>query len=106
MEGIFPSDKVVTLGNYQLQYVTAKKPPTKPAAGTDAHAEAGEHEHAAADSGKLGALRGPLTYMAGTIIVLLFLNLLAVLFRKRTPAPSAAPRPAPRADSTTHATTK
>ena len=26
VEGIFPSDKVVTLGNYQLQYVTTHKP--------------------------------------------------------------------------------
>ena len=106
MEGIFPSDKVVTLGNYQLQYVTAKKPAAKPAAAGDGHAEADGHEHAAADTGKLGAFRGPLTYMAGTIIVLLFLNLLAVLFHKRTPVPTVAPRPAARTESATHASTK
>ena len=87
IEGVFPSDKVVTLGNYQLQYVTAKKPAAKPAAGAEG---AGHNdEHAAADAGKLGALRGPLTYMGGTIIVLLFLNLIAALIRKRAPAPVA-----------------
>ena len=80
IEGVFPSDKVVTLGNYQLQYVTAKKPAAKPAA--DGHA----NEHGAADTGKLGAMRSPLTYMGGTIIVLLFLNLLAVLVRRRASA--------------------
>lgn len=40
IEGIFPSDKVVTLGNYQLQYVTTR---AKPAA------KAG-HDHAAEDA--------------------------------------------------------
>ena len=96
IEGVFPSDKVVTLGNYQLQYVTAKKASAKPAAGAEG---AGHNdEHAAADADKLGALRGPLTYMGGTIIVLLFLNLIAVLIRKRAPAP--------RSESHTPAATK
>ena len=104
IEGVFPSDKVVTLGNYQLQYVTTKKAHAKPAAGAEG---AGHNdEHAAADTGKLGALRGPLTYMGGTIIVLLFLNLIAVLIRKRAPAPVATTPPAPRTESHTPATTK
>ena len=83
IEGVFPSDKVVTLGNYQLQYVTTKKPAAKPAAGAEpaGHSD----EHATADGGKLAAMRGPLTYMGGAIIVLLFLNLIAVLFRRRAP---------------------
>ena len=104
IEGVFPSDKVVTLGNYQLQYVTTKKPAAKPAAGAEpaGHSD----EHAAADSGKVGALRGPLTYMGGAIIVLLFLNLIAVLVRKRGSAPAAAPLPAPRAEDRSHAATK
>ena len=104
IEGVFPSDKVVTLGNYQLQYVTTKKPAAKPAAGAEpaGHSD----EHATADGGKLGAMRGPLTYMGGTIIVLLFLNLIAVLVRKRGSAPDAAPRPVPRAEDRTHAATK
>ena len=41
IEGIFPSDKVVTLGNYQLQYVT-----TRPKAEADAAA----NDHATADA--------------------------------------------------------
>ena len=104
IEGVFPSDKVVTLGNYQLQYVTTKKPAAKPAAGAEpaGHSD----EHATADSGKVGALRGPLTYMGGAIIVLLFLNLIAVLVRKRGAAPATAPLPAPRAEDRPHAATK
>ena len=103
IEGVFPSDKVVTLGNYQLQYVTTKKPAAKPPAG----AEPADHsdEHATADGGKVSALRGPITYMGGAIIVLLFLNLIAALVRKRGSAP-AAPLPAPRAEDRSHAATK
>ena len=88
IEGVFPSDKVVTLGNYQLQYVTTKKPAAKPAAGAEpaGHSD----EHATGDGGKLGAMRGPLTYMGGTIIVLRFLTLHAVLFRRRAPVPASA----------------
>ena len=78
IEGVFPSDKVVTLGNYQLQYVTAKKPATKPAV----------DEHGVGETDRSGAWRGPLSYMGGTIIVLLFLNLIAVLVRKRGALPA------------------
>ncbi len=81
IEGVFPSDKVVTLGNYQLQYVTTKKPAGKPGAAPEAAGHA--DEHAAANTGKLASLQGPLTYIGGTIIVLLLLNLIAVLSRKR-----------------------
>ena len=104
IEGVFPSDKVVTLGNYQLQYVTTKKPAAKPAAGAEPVGH--NDEHATADGGKPGAMRGPLTYMGGAIIVLLFLNLIAVLVRKRGSAPAAAPLPAPRAEDRSHAATK
>ena len=103
IEGVFPSDKVVTLGNYQLQYVTTKKPAGKPAPGAEPTGRS--DEHATADGGKVGAMRGPLTYMGGAIIVLLFLNLIAVLVRKRGSAP-AAPLPAPRAEDRSHAATK
>ena len=65
-----------------------------------------ETRQKAADSGKLSALRGPLTYMGGAIIVLLFLNLIAVLVRKRGAAPATAPLPAPRAEDRPHAATK
>ncbi len=41
VEGIFPSDKVVTVGNYQLQYVTTKKPQAKP---DGAASQASEHK--------------------------------------------------------------
>lgn len=107
IEGIFPSDKVVTPGNYQLQYVTTKPKP-KPAAG-----EAGEHKDAAgaaphehgtpAAPHGVTALQQPLIWMGGTIIALLALNLLALLSRRRRPAvedepavaKTAAPKPEP-----------
>ena len=91
IEGIFPSDKVVTLGNYQLQYVTTKAKP-KPAAPGEAGehkdaAGAAPHEHGAAEAPHgIAALQQPLIWMGGTIIVLLALNLLALLFRRRRPA--------------------
>ena len=46
VEGIFPSDKVVTLGNYQLQYVTTHPKPagTAAAAGNKGEAAAPEHK--------------------------------------------------------------
>ena len=44
--------------------------------------------------------------MGGAIIVLLFLNLIAVLVRKRGSAPAAASLSAPRAEDRSHAATK
>ena len=93
VEGIFPSDKVVTLGNYQLQYVTTRKPAAKPAevGGTNAPAatahtepKAGAedgHEHSHAN-----ATTSPLLWMGITLGVLLLANLIAVLLKKRATA--------------------
>ena len=106
IEGIFPSDKVVTLGNYQLQYVTTKPKPKPAALG-----EAGEHRDAAgnaphehgpaetAHSHGIAALQQPLIWMGGTIIALLALNLVALLFRRRRPAVEDEPAPAKTAAS-------
>ncbi|MEO8352899.1 MAG: efflux RND transporter periplasmic adaptor subunit, partial [Chthoniobacteraceae bacterium] len=98
IEGIFPSDKVVTLGNYQLQYVTTKPKP-KPAPGAEGaeHKDApgaAPHEHGATEAPHgIAALTQPLMWMGGTIIALLVLNLLALLFRRR-PAVEHEPEPA------------
>jgi cobalt-zinc-cadmium efflux system membrane fusion protein len=88
IEGVFPSDKVVTLGNYQLQYVTPRKPEAKPveAGGTNApvatHDEPNTtgHEHA-------GAAASPLLWMGLALGALLLANLIAVLLKKRASAP-------------------
>ena len=49
-EGVFPGDKVVTTGNYQLQYVINKKVPT--------HAEAEQHQDTSTSSlGLLGIVK-------------------------------------------------
>ena len=97
IEGVFPSDKVVTLGNYQLQYVTTRKPAAKPAeaGGTNAPAATAHtepksgaedgHEHSHAT-----ALSSPLLWMGGTLGVLLLANLIAVLLKRRA-TPSLTP---------------
>ncbi len=91
IEGVFPSDKVVTLGNYQLQYVTTRKPATKPAVagGTNAPAAAAhtdskvgaddghEHSHASGTT-------SPLLWMGITVAVLLLVNAAIMLFKRRT----------------------
>lgn len=76
IEGIFPGDKVVTLGNYQLQYVTTK-PKSKTA--TPHEEVVGEPAHT---HGIVG-LQQPLLWMGGTIIALLVVNFFALIFRRR-----------------------
>ena len=46
VEGIFPSDKVVTLGNYQLQYVTAHPKPKEAGESAEHKDEPGAAPHA------------------------------------------------------------
>ena len=99
IEGIFPSDKVVTLGNYQLQYVTTKPKPKPAVPGEsgeqkDAAGTAPQEPGAAAAPHGIAALQQPLIWMGGTIIALLALNLLALLFRHRRPAVEDEPAPA------------
>lgn len=86
-EGIFPSDKVVTLGNYQLQYVTTRKPAAKPAAGTAEAKPAVEepHEHPATST---NAMFTPLMTMGITLSALLALNAILLIFKKRPAASS------------------
>ena len=77
-EGIFPSDKVVTLGNYQLQYVTTRKAPAKPAAEEP-------HEHPATSTQSMAT---PLMAMGITLSALLALNAILLIFKKRPAASS------------------
>lgn len=98
IEGVFPSDKVVTLGNYQLQYVTTRKPAASAAgASTNSVASAGTGEHSHAEGGApQHALSLPLMAMGITVGVLLLLNLMALLVRrpKREPELASSPSPA------------
>lgn len=87
VEGVFPSDKVVTLGNYQLQYVTAKPAPkTGETSGTNAPAgaEGAPHSHGE-ESASSQMLQLPVVAMGVTIGLLLLANLIA-LFLKRRPS--------------------
>ena len=94
VEGIFPSDKVVTLGNYQLQYVTTRKPAATggtnaPAATAHAESTAGVengHSHASATT-------SPLLWMGLTLGALLLANLVAVLLKKRAATTTEAAAP-------------
>ncbi len=89
-EGIFPGDKVVTVGNYQLQYVTTrKKPDVPPPAEGAAPMESAEadHEHSASESHTKGIFP-PVLWMGMTLGVLLALNLVVMLFKRRKVANS------------------
>ena len=77
VEGVFPSDKVVTLGNYQLQYVT-----TRPKA-AGASAAAVDHSHDAAGAAQQKSISSRLPWMVGIAAALLGLNFIALLFRRR-----------------------
>ena len=83
IEGIFPTDKVVTLGNYQLQYVTGAAKPE-----LAAESQHLGHDHGAADAAGHRSTATPLKWMAGAIIALLALNLLVLLIRSRRSNPA------------------
>lgn len=87
IEGIYPGDQVVTVGNYQLQYVTAT--PEAAAAGA-ADSDHSRHDHGA---GATDHAHGwdAVKWMVGAIVVLLALNLAVMLIKGRRSAPSPAP---------------
>ncbi len=95
VEGVFPSDKIVTVGNYQLQYVTSRKAPEK-AVGTNAPAAAHDDSHAATEQSHFP--KAPFLWMGITIAVLLLLNAILLLVRKR-PSPQATASTQPCSDT-------
>jgi multidrug efflux pump subunit AcrA (membrane-fusion protein) len=82
-EGLFPSEKVVTLGNYQLQYVTSTAKPE-----VAAESQHLVHDHGPAETAGHSSTVTPLKWMAGAIIALLTFNLLVMLLRARRSKPS------------------
>jgi multidrug efflux pump subunit AcrA (membrane-fusion protein) len=99
IEGVLPGDKVVTLGNYQLQYVTTRVK----AAGehTDAPGAAphghGEEAGAAGAGGFLGRFARPLL-IGGAIVALLVIVMAVARSRRRRRegeyiSPPSVPRP-------------
>ncbi len=90
IEGVFPTDKVVVDGNYQLQYVVATKPAPKPteSGGTNAPAaSAHTHSDAGDDHGHShsSAATSPLLWMGITIALLLLANAVILLLKRRAP---------------------
>ena len=81
IEGIFPGDKVVTLGNYQLQYVTPKKP-----------AAPAEHAEAASEHATGSWIKRIGFWVGAAVIVFLLIKIVAKAFR-RTREPSAVLSP-------------
>jgi cobalt-zinc-cadmium efflux system membrane fusion protein len=81
IEGVLPTEKVVTLGNYQLQYVTSTAKPE--VAAESAHLV---HDQGTAHAGPTAASSTPLKWMAAVVIALLALNL-AFLMRARRATP-------------------
>lgn len=84
IEGIYPTDQVVTVGNYQLQYVTAAP---------EAGAAVGEEDHSRHDHGAIAADHAhgwdAVKWMAAAIAVLLGANLIVMLRRTRGTAPTS-----------------
>jgi len=83
IEGIYPTDKVVTLGNYQLQYVTSTAKPEL--AAESRHLV---HDHGTNDAAGHESTSAPWKWMAGVIIALLALNLIALFVRSRRSSPA------------------
>lgn len=104
VEGVLPGDKVVTLGNYQLQYVTTRVKP----AGEEHHDEPGAapHSHgeeaAASKAGLFSRIARPLL-IGGAVVALLLIVLVAIARSRRrnreaeyvAPAPPVAQTRAP-----------
>ena len=95
LEGIFPTDQVVTQGNYQLQYATGTP---KPAAGAPAasNAEATPHAHSPLQRLEHVAMDRRLWVAVGALIaVLIIVRLLVGIFRRPVstlPPIASAPR--------------
>ena len=75
VEGIFPSDKVVTLGNYQLQYVTTHPKP----AGAPAASAAHDHETGGAER----KTAFPRKWALGLILAAVGVYVIAIVRRRR-----------------------
>ncbi len=89
IEGIFEADKVVTLGNYQLQYVTPKAKPKEGAAESAEHKDepgAAPHEHGAEAAphshGFFSSTLGRIL-VASVILILLGITIAAIRARRR-----------------------
>jgi hypothetical protein len=86
IEGIFPGDKVVTLGNYQLQYVIPKAP-----AAADHDKVGAVHETGAASS--TSWIKRIAFWVGAAVVVFLLLKIVAKTFRRtREPSPVLSPR--------------
>lgn len=96
VEGIFPSDKVVTLGNYQLQYVTSK-----PKAAAGAPVAHDDHEPAAAAQGV--SAWAILKWLGIAFALMIVASVIAAIARRRRRPVEAAYVP-PRAAYTPHET--
>jgi hypothetical protein len=97
IEGVFPTDKVVVDGNYQLQYVTTRPPVAKPTevAGTNAptataHTESSAGAEAGHEHSHASVATSPLLWMGVTVAALLLVNAIILLIKKRRPVTSTS----------------
>ena len=79
IEGILPTEKVVTLGNYQLQYVTGV---AKPELGAESKHLV--HDHGDTHGAGATSTSAPLMWMGAAIIALLVLNLVFLMRSRRS----------------------
>ena len=97
VEGVFPSDKVVTLGNYQLQYVTSKPKPKAGAAAADA-------DHATADAAHHQPGWAILKWLGVAFVLMIVASVIAAIVRRRRHSEEAAAYVPPRPAYTPHET--
>ncbi|HYJ04535.1 MAG TPA: efflux RND transporter periplasmic adaptor subunit [Chthoniobacterales bacterium] len=79
IEGILPTEKVVTLGNYQLQYVTSV---AKPELGAESRHLV--HDHGDVHGAGAKSTSTPLMWMGAAVIALLALNLVFLIRSRRS----------------------
>jgi cobalt-zinc-cadmium efflux system membrane fusion protein len=79
IEGILPTEKVVTLGNYQLQYVTSVATPE-----LGAESRHLVHDHGDAPGAGATSTSRPLIWMGAVIVALLALNLVFLMRSRRS----------------------
>lgn len=99
LEGIFPTDQVVTQGNYQLQYATGTPKPAE-SAPPATNSEAAPHGHSPLQRLEHIAMDRRLWVAVGALIALLIIvRLLVGIFRRPVPPHSSLPARPPVAET-------
>ncbi len=84
VEGVYPTEKVVTVGNYQLQYVTSRKQPEKSADdASQTSPSTAVDGNEGMNAGRIAEELGGTSTLVLVAIALLLLNAILLIVRKR-----------------------